>query len=499
LVVDGTPFGRYTLVDLLGRGGMGEVWRAHDSVTERVVAIKMLPPQFTGDATFQQRFRREALAAARLNSPHVIPIYDFGEVDGRLYVSMRLIDGRDLHAVIADGPLAPSRAVRIIEQVAKALHAAHKVGLVHRDVKPSNVLIDEDDFAYLIDFGIARATDDTRLTSTGGTIGTLAYMAPERLGDNPDEDARADIYALACVLYECLTGSQPFPGSVERILLAHLQTPPPRPSTTQADVPATLDAVIATGMAKDPDHRYPTTIELATAAQNAITTHVARGNPAVKPQPQPQPAVQPARAPAPPQAWPPRYAAPPPQPVPYVTPAPRYAPQPPPVYAQGPVSPNTPRPKATPSKAIPFAVVGVIALVLIGGFVGFTALFGGSNDNAGSNHSASTNAAPGQAGGSDQAQIQQLVQTWTTDYNNKDLAGLQSLMCAGSVSDLPRDVFPQGDIRGTLSSTVKNIKITGNNASGDITSNWSSGSGNASTDTYAKESGTWKICHTTNF
>jgi serine/threonine protein kinase len=206
--VEGTPFGRYRLVELIGRGGMGEVWRAYDSATDRIVATKVLPPHLSDDEMFQQRFRREAHAAARLNDPHVIPIHFYGEIDGRLYVDMRLIEGRDLQTVLADGPLEPARAVRIIEQVATALHAAHKVGLVHRDVKPSNILLDENDFAYLIDFGIARAPEETRLTSTGSTIGTFHYMAPERLGDHPTDDARADIYALACVLYECLTGSR---------------------------------------------------------------------------------------------------------------------------------------------------------------------------------------------------------------------------------------------------------------------------------------------------
>ena len=161
--MEGTPFGRYRLIELLGRGGMGEVWRAHDTDTDRIVAIKLLPPHLANDA-FRRRFRREAHAAARLNNPHVIPIHHYGEIDGRLYVDMRLVEGRDLHSVLGDGPLEPARAVRIIEQVAKALHAAHKVGLVHRDVKPSNILLDEDDFAYLIDFGIARATDETRMT-----------------------------------------------------------------------------------------------------------------------------------------------------------------------------------------------------------------------------------------------------------------------------------------------------------------------------------------------
>ena len=175
---DGTPFGRYRLAELLGRGGMGEVWRAHDTGTERIVAIKLLPANFSENEEFKQRFRREAHAAARLNTPHVIPIYDYGEIDGRLYVCMRLIDGRDLQTVIADGPLEPARAVRIIEQVALALHAAHKVGLLHRDVKPSNILLDDDDFAYLIDFGIARAADETRLTKTGNTIGTFTMSRP---------------------------------------------------------------------------------------------------------------------------------------------------------------------------------------------------------------------------------------------------------------------------------------------------------------------------------
>ncbi len=269
--MEGTPFGRYRLVELLGRGGMGDVWRAHDTVTDRVVAIKVLPAHLSGDKDFQRRFRREAHAAARLDTPHVVPIYDYGEIDGRLFVSMRLINGRDLETVLADGPLDPARAVRILDQVAKALHAAHKVGLMHRDIKPSNILLDDDDFAYLIDFGIARAADDTRLTKTGGTIGTFAYIAPERLDPHTEEDARADIYSLACVLYEALTGEPPFPGSTTaHLIAAHLNAPPPQPSATQPTVPAPFDAVIAKGMAKAPDNRYATTVELADAARDAI-------------------------------------------------------------------------------------------------------------------------------------------------------------------------------------------------------------------------------------
>jgi predicted Ser/Thr protein kinase len=272
--VDGTPFGRYRLIELLGRGGMGEVWRAYDTATNRTVAIKLLPPQLAQDHTFVQRFRREAEAAAQLNSPHIIPIHDYGEIDGRLFVNMRLIEGRDLHEILADGPLEPARAVRIIEQIAKALNTAHKIGLVHRDVKPSNILLDEDDFAYLIDFGIARGADETRLTGTGSIIGSWHYMSPERMRAG-EVDARSDVYALACVLYECLTAATPFPGdSAEQQITAHLMAPPPCPSISHPAVPATLDTVIAIGMAKDPDQRYTTTVELATAAHHAINTPI---------------------------------------------------------------------------------------------------------------------------------------------------------------------------------------------------------------------------------
>jgi serine/threonine protein kinase len=269
--VDGTPFGRYRLVELIGRGGMGEVWRAYDTAIDRVVALKLLPANFADDRVFQERFRREAKAAAGLDEPHVVPIYDFGEIDGRLYVTMRLIKGRDLQTILADGPLAPERAVRIIEQVAQAVHAAHKVGLVHRDIKPSNILLDENDFAYLIDFGIAHAAGETGLTSTGATIGTWSYMAPERF-QSGTADTRADTYALACVLYESLTGQLPFPGqTLEQIAVAHMTQPPPRPSQVKDGVPTAMDDVIATGMAKNPDHRYASVVELARAARVATT------------------------------------------------------------------------------------------------------------------------------------------------------------------------------------------------------------------------------------
>lgn len=275
--MDGTPFGRYRLVDLLGRGGMGEVWRAFDTVTERVVAVKVLPAHLADDQGFQERFRREAKAAASLREPHVVPIHDLGEIDGQLFVSMRLVDGYDLQTLLAHGPLAPDQAVTIIEQIASALHAAHRIGLIHRDVKPSNILVAEDDFAYLIDFGIARVVGETGLTSTGVTVGTWPYMAPERFRTGA-VDARADVYSLACVLHQALTGQPPFPSeSLEQIAAGHMFEPPPRPSAFRNGIPAEMDDVIATGMAKDPVDRFPTTKDLAHAARAALATPSSRG------------------------------------------------------------------------------------------------------------------------------------------------------------------------------------------------------------------------------
>jgi serine/threonine protein kinase len=266
-------FGQYELRELLGRGGMGQVFRAYDTVTDRVVALKVLPAHLAEDAEFQQRFRREARIAASLTDPHMVPIHSYGEIDGRLYVDMRLIEGRDLGQYIADngGRLRPERAVAVVEQVAAALDTAHEAGLIHRDVKPSNILVTNREFVYLIDFGLARTAADTVLTQSGHTMGTMAYMAPERFRGMTDH--RADVYALACVLYECLTGHLPYPGDTfEEQLNAHLNTPPPRPSFTATGVPPALDEVVARGMAKDVDQRYQTAIGLAQAARAALSS-----------------------------------------------------------------------------------------------------------------------------------------------------------------------------------------------------------------------------------
>ena len=205
----GTQFGPYRLRRLIGRGGMGEVYEAQDTGKDRVVALKLLPEGVSHDQVFRKRLKREAQSAGRLQEPHVVPIHDYGEIDGLLYVDMRMIDGTDLRKMLSRfGPLTPARAVAIIRQVASALDAAHESGITHRDVKPENILITGDDFAYLVDFGIANAATDEKLTEIGTAVGTYAYMAPERFTSD-EVTYRADIYSLACVLHECLTGQSP--------------------------------------------------------------------------------------------------------------------------------------------------------------------------------------------------------------------------------------------------------------------------------------------------
>ncbi|MCV7345388.1 bifunctional serine/threonine-protein kinase/transporter substrate-binding domain-containing protein [Mycolicibacterium rhodesiae] len=273
--MEATPFGHYQLQELIGRGGMGEVYRAFDTKTDRVVALKVLPHRLAEDQTFQQRFRREAQAAAALNEPHVVPIHGYGEIDGRLYLDMRLIEGHTLGSILSDTgkPLDPALAVSIVEQVAAALDAAHAAGLIHRDVKPSNILITGRDFAYLIDFGLARTASEAGLTTAGSTLGTLAYMAPERFSGS-QADHRSDVYALACVLYECLTGDRPYPDdSLEQQIAGHMTTPAPRPSEKNPKL-AAFDGVIAKGMAKKAAQRYASAGELAAAARQALTARI---------------------------------------------------------------------------------------------------------------------------------------------------------------------------------------------------------------------------------
>ena len=276
-------FGAYRIEALLGRGGMGEVYRAFDTEHDRVVALKVLSEALAADRGYRERFRREAHLAARLNEPHIVPIHRYGEIDGRLFLDMRLVPGRDVAAVLAqEGPMAPERAVAIVSQVARALDSAHADGLVHRDVKPSNVLVTgegDDEFVYLVDFGIARSLTDAdgpALTMTGAALGSVDYMAPERFLEQP-LDERVDVYSLACVLYECLTGRRPFVGDgLATLMYAHLRVDAPAPSTVQRAVPRSLDEVVKKGLAKDPDERYATAGALASAARKAVSAPPSR-------------------------------------------------------------------------------------------------------------------------------------------------------------------------------------------------------------------------------
>lgn len=266
-------FGRYRLFEKLGQGSMGAVYRAHDTALGRDVAVKLLQPELAAEPGFQQRFRREAYAAGRLANPNIIPIYETGEIDGRLYLVMPIIDGVDLTKVLrGDGPLRPQKAVRVVEQVAGALDALHKSGLVHRDVKSSNLLMVGEDFVYLIDFGLVHEASATRFTLTNVCPGSPAYMAPERFNAATTADARGDVYSLTVVLYECLTGRLPFSGGgVEGLAAAHRTAEPPKPSSLDPEIPVGFDAVIARGMAKEPDDRYQSAKELAAAARTALT------------------------------------------------------------------------------------------------------------------------------------------------------------------------------------------------------------------------------------
>jgi len=254
---------------IAGRGGMGIVYRATQLSLGRPVALKLIAPERASDAGFRERFERESRLAAAIDHPNVIPVYGAGEEAGHLYLVMRYVAGTDLQALLArERRLAPDRAAAIVGQVAAALDAAHAAGLVHRDVKPANMLLGGE-HAYLADFGLTRvALSDERMTTTGHWLGTVDYMAPEQF-EGGAVDARADVYALGCVLHTALTGETPFPrGTVPATMLAHLSDPPPRPSATPG-VPEAFDRVIARALAKRPADRYPSAGDLARAARAA--------------------------------------------------------------------------------------------------------------------------------------------------------------------------------------------------------------------------------------
>ncbi|MGO9900005.1 MAG: serine/threonine-protein kinase [Solirubrobacteraceae bacterium] len=270
----GTQLGAYMLGEQIGRGGMGVVYRATHVHLGREVALKVLAPELTGSEDFRDRFLRESRLAASLDHPNVVTVYDAGNSDGTLYIAMRYVDGTDLAKFLqAEGPLAPATTLAMLDQVGAALDAAHHRGLIHRDVKPANVMIASGK-CYLTDFGLTKRVSENQvsaaLTRTGQFLGTVAYVAPEQI-QGLAIDGRADIYALTCMLYECLTGARPFPKDSElAIISAHLYDPRPRPTELRPELPAAIDDVVATGMAKSVQDRYSTCAELAAAARAAL-------------------------------------------------------------------------------------------------------------------------------------------------------------------------------------------------------------------------------------
>jgi predicted Ser/Thr protein kinase len=258
----GRVLGGYRIEAELGRGGQAVVYRATQLSLQRVVALKVLSPQLGADEDFKERFAREGVSAASLEHPNVVPVYEAGEEDGLAFLAMKYVDGPSLESLIRlGGPMAPHRAMSILRQVADALDAAHEQGFVHRDVKPANILVGPGDHAYLTDFGLAQALHGARITQSGTWMGTLEYIAPEQIRGGEVTGA-ADRYALAVVAYELLTGRPPFAREDRTALLyAHLNDSPDPPSSVRPELRG-IDAVLARGMAKDPDARYPSATAL---------------------------------------------------------------------------------------------------------------------------------------------------------------------------------------------------------------------------------------------
>jgi eukaryotic-like serine/threonine-protein kinase len=278
--------GRYEIDSVLGQGGMAKVFRGTDQVLGRTVAIKVLSPQFADDAQFVTRFRREAQSAAALNHPNIVGVFDTGSQGDVHFIVMEYVEGRTLRDVIrSDGPLHPQRAVEIADAVAKALESAHDAGMVHRDIKPGNIMLTSDGEVKVMDFGIARTSTGDTLTQTAAVLGTASYLSPEQAQGQP-VDPRSDLYSLGCVLYEMVTGRPPFSGdSPVAIAYKHVKDDPAPPSQINADVPGDLEAVILKSMAKNPANRYQTAAELRQDLQRlmqglpTLATPVMAGDP----------------------------------------------------------------------------------------------------------------------------------------------------------------------------------------------------------------------------
>jgi tRNA A-37 threonylcarbamoyl transferase component Bud32/CheY-like chemotaxis protein len=268
----GTVIAGYRIEERIGRGGMGVVYRAEHLNLRRRAAIKIIAPDLAESEGFRERFTREARIAAALQHPNIVTVYDAGEVDGLLYLAMQYIEGEDLAAMLRrDGRLRPYRAVDVCRQVAAALDAAHAMGLIHRDVKPANVLV-EGRTAFLTDFGLTKRLDGThaQLTRAGDVVGTIHYVAPEQI-EGTRVSARSDVYSLACLLYHCLSGRVPFARETDvAVIYAHLSEQPTSLSSVRPELPDGLDAVIAKALDKSPDRRFSSCSDMISAARAVL-------------------------------------------------------------------------------------------------------------------------------------------------------------------------------------------------------------------------------------
>ncbi len=273
--VVGSELAGYQIEALIGRGGMGAVYRAEELTLGRKVALKVIAPELGGDSRFRERFLRESRIAASLDHPHIVPIFKAGDEDGALFLAMRYVEGTDLAKLLHEGgALDPVRAISLLEQVAEALDAAHEKGLVHRDVKPSNILVavaGGKEHCYLADFGLTKRTGSlSGISAPGDVVGTLEYVAPEQITGG-DVEAQADLYSLGCVLYECLTGQPPFPRATDVALLwAHVHEEQKRASEVRPELPRAIDSVLGRALAKEPGRRFETAGELVSAARSAL-------------------------------------------------------------------------------------------------------------------------------------------------------------------------------------------------------------------------------------
>src|SRR5574341_423307 len=266
--------GRYEIKSEIGRGGMSTVLHAYDPRFKRDVAIKILPREFLHDPLFRARFEREAETIAALEHPAIVPVYDFGEDDGQLFLVMRYMGGGSLSDRLEKGPLSLTKTIGILQRLAPALDKAHGLGVVHRDLKSANILFDEDENGFLSDFGIAKLTETSfGLTGTGSMIGTPAYMSPEQARGDPGVDGRSDIYSLGVILFEMLTGDLPFTADTPMgIAIKHITDPVPRVLNIAPDLPPRCEAVVVRAMNKDPENRYQTMAEMVADLRSAVST-----------------------------------------------------------------------------------------------------------------------------------------------------------------------------------------------------------------------------------